>query len=176
MICGIATPSACEKSRRVTPDSTVAGPVGGATSRGCLGPRSIGRSPGRWRCPWPGRFPPWSMTTRRLRFPGPLPPRGRIGLLGLPGGIGGGSVETREPRVDADVPAERAVERPPRRRALETREASARVDASAGAGAGHELTVARVEALELALRCLTAAAGARPDRLCVRRSRPPVRC
>ena len=37
MICGIGTPSACEKSRSVTPDSTVTGPVGGATSRGCLG-------------------------------------------------------------------------------------------------------------------------------------------
>src|SRR3954454_17299730 len=172
MIWGIATPSACEKSRSVTPDSTVAGPVGGATSRGCLGPRSIGRSPGRWRCPWPGRLPPWSMTTRRLRFPGPLPPRGRIGLLGLPGGIGGGSVETREHRVDADVPAQRSVERSPRRRPLEAGEASARVDAAAGAGTGHELTVARVEALELALRRLAAAAGARADRLCVRRSRP----
>jgi len=34
VICGIATPSACEKSRSVTPDSTVAGPVGAMTSRG----------------------------------------------------------------------------------------------------------------------------------------------
>ena len=34
MICGIATPSACEKSRSVTPDSTVTGPVGATTSRG----------------------------------------------------------------------------------------------------------------------------------------------
>ena len=37
MICGIATPSACEKSRSVTPDSTVAGPVGATTSRGWRG-------------------------------------------------------------------------------------------------------------------------------------------
>jgi len=29
------------------------------------------------------------MTTRRFRFPGPLPPRGLIGLFGLPGGISG---------------------------------------------------------------------------------------
>ena len=46
MICGIATPSACEKSRSVTPDSTVTGPVGATTSRGARGPRSAGRSPG----------------------------------------------------------------------------------------------------------------------------------
>jgi hypothetical protein len=87
MICGIATPSACEKSRSVAPDSTVTGPVGAWTSRGCFGARSAGRSPGRWRCPWPGRPPPWSMTTRRFRLPGPPPPRGLIGLFGL-GGIG----------------------------------------------------------------------------------------
>jgi hypothetical protein len=58
MICGIATPSACEKSRSVTPDSTVAGPLGATTSRGVLGWRSAERSPGRWRCPCPGRPPP----------------------------------------------------------------------------------------------------------------------
>ena len=29
MICDIVTPSACEKSRTETPDSTVTGPVGG---------------------------------------------------------------------------------------------------------------------------------------------------
>ena len=34
----IVTPSACENSRTVTPDGTVTGPVGGATSRACLGP------------------------------------------------------------------------------------------------------------------------------------------
>ena len=34
MICGIGTPSACEKSRTVTPDWTLTGPVGGAT--GCV--------------------------------------------------------------------------------------------------------------------------------------------
>src|SRR3954453_7078633 len=105
------------------------------------------------------------MTTRRLRFPGPLPPRGRIGLLGLPGGIGGGSVETRERWVDADVPAQRAIERSPRCRPLEAGETSARVDAAARAGSGHELTSARVKALELALGRLAAAAGARADRL-----------
>ena len=38
MICGIEIPSACEKSRKVTPDSTVTGPVGGTTSRGVPGP------------------------------------------------------------------------------------------------------------------------------------------
>ena len=77
-------PSACEKSRRVTPDSTVTGPVGGATSRGVFGWRGSARSPGRCRCPAPGRPLPASITTRRFRLPGPPPP---LGLIGLPPGM-----------------------------------------------------------------------------------------
>ncbi len=38
MICGIETPSACEKSRSVTPDSTVTGPVGGDDLARCPRP------------------------------------------------------------------------------------------------------------------------------------------
>src|SRR5262245_12018849 len=124
MICGIATPSACEKSRSVTPDSTVAGPVGAATSRGWRGPRSAGRSLGRWRCPVPGRPPPPSMTTRRRPF-GP-PPRGLIGLFGLPLAIWSEtSVETGEIGVDADGLPQDAVEPPPGDRPLEARQAAA---------------------------------------------------
>jgi len=36
MISGIGTPSACERSLTVTPDSTVAGPLGGGAGA-CLG-------------------------------------------------------------------------------------------------------------------------------------------
>ena len=78
MSSGIGTPSACERSLTVTPDSTVTGPLGGGAGgwRGGGGadPRSRG-----WR-PWL-RAPPPSMTTRRFR---PAePPRGRIGRFGL---------------------------------------------------------------------------------------------
>src|SRR5437764_929701 len=79
MMFGIETPSACERSRTLTPDSTETGPVcGGAGGRGSR----------RWlswracRCSREGRAPPWSMTTRRRRPPGPPPPRGRSGRVG----------------------------------------------------------------------------------------------
>ena len=65
MICAAGIPSACERSRTVTPDGTVTGPVGATT--GCAGPLVSRRSPRPWR--WsrpPGALPPWSMTTRRL--------------------------------------------------------------------------------------------------------------
>ena len=75
----IGTPSACEMSLTVAPDSTVTGPVGATT--GCCwrgGPtpeRSRGCRPSRLRAPPP------SMTTRLFLPPGPW--RGRIGRLGL---------------------------------------------------------------------------------------------
>jgi hypothetical protein len=80
MIRGIGTPSACERSRTVTPDCTVTGPVGGAVGCCCFGRaswRSRAARASRWRA-----APP-SITTRRLRPE--LPPRGRIGRLGLLG-------------------------------------------------------------------------------------------
>src|SRR3954471_12906507 len=173
MICGIATPSACEKSRSVTPDSTVAGPVGATTSRGWRGPRSAGRSLGRWRWPVPGRPPPPSMTTRRRPF-GP-PPRGLIGLFGLPFAIDSGtSVETRERRVDADGLPEDAVERPPADRPLEAGQPPAGICATAEPRAVDERTVVLVETLELGLRGLAAAAGAGADGV-TRPCRPPSR-
>src|SRR5436305_6769700 len=139
----MATPSAGEKSRSVTPDSTVAGPVGATTSRGWRGVRSAGLSPGRWRCPVPGRPPPPSITTRRRPL-GP-PPRGLIGLLGLPLAIRRSSVETGQCRVDAEVLAQDPVERPARHRPLETRHAAARVGAPAVAAPRDELTRFRME-------------------------------
>ena len=45
MIFGAGTPSACDRSRTVTPDCTETGPVTGATSRGVLG-----RAASRSRC------------------------------------------------------------------------------------------------------------------------------
>ena len=56
------TPSACERSRTVTPDGTVTGPVGCA-GVACLGLGSV-RSRG-WRESCRGRAAPLSMTTRR---------------------------------------------------------------------------------------------------------------
>ena len=82
MISGIETPSACEKSRTVTPDSTETGPVGGAT--GACGSRDAAASARAWRCSRAfGRCAPWSMTTRRRRPAGPPPPRGRSGRFGF---------------------------------------------------------------------------------------------
>ena len=75
---GIVTPSAAERSLTVAPDSTIAGPVGGATGGCWRGGPTPERSRG-WR-PSRLRAPPPSMTTRRLR---PAePPRGRIGRFG----------------------------------------------------------------------------------------------
>ncbi len=84
MMFGIETPSACEKSRTLTPDSTETGPVGATGA--CRGPSRRGAS-SRPRPPWRGsrgRAAALSMTTRRRLLPGPLPPRGRSGRFGLP--------------------------------------------------------------------------------------------
>ena len=64
MSSGIGTPSACERSLTVTPDSTVIGPVGGGAGawRGCGGALERSRA---WRPAL--RPPPPSMTTRRFR-------------------------------------------------------------------------------------------------------------
>src|SRR5262245_57653732 len=109
------------------------------------------------------------MTTRRFRFPGPPPP---LGLIGLPPGISEpSSVEPRERGVDADGSTGHTVERAAGRCALEARESVARVAPPPRALARHEQAVLRMEALELALRRLAAAPGARPDRV-TRRGRP----
>ena len=71
MICGIEIPSACEKSRSVTPDSTVTGPVGGDDLARRL--RAGGRSGGR---PAAGAGP---------RRDGRRRPRSRRGASGSPG-------------------------------------------------------------------------------------------
>ena len=81
MSFGIGTPSACERSLTVTPDSTVTGPVGGATGVFSFGFCSCWSR--RWRPSWRGRAAPVSITTRRLRRPAGAPWRGRIGRLGL---------------------------------------------------------------------------------------------
>ncbi len=73
------TPSACEKSRTVTPDGTLTGPVG-ATTGCCVFGRCSVRSRA-WRASGRGRDACVSMTTRRLRRP-PTGPRGRIGRFG----------------------------------------------------------------------------------------------
>ena len=79
MIWAAPIPSACERSRTVTPDGTVTGPVGATTS--CFS--RFGAASRRSRA-WRGfgRLP-LSMTTRRFR-PG-APWRGRIGRFGLLG-------------------------------------------------------------------------------------------
>src|ERR1051326_3065387 len=154
---GIGTPSACEKSLTVTPDWTVTGPVGATTSRGCFG------GPTSWRPrPWrpggpPPRWPPWSMTTRRLPR-GLAPPRGRMGLLGLLAMDVRSSVEAAERRIDGHALAKHAIEAACGERPLETLEPSARVDAAPGKRAsGHELSVHGRKAQQLRLRRLPAA-------------------
>src|SRR6188472_914515 len=98
------------------------------------------------------------MTTRRFRFPGPLPPRGLIGLFGLPFGIRSSIVEPRELGVDVDGRAQRAVEGPMSLCTLEAGETAAGVDAAAGARPGNKGASRRVETLQLPLRRLAAAA------------------
>ena len=101
MIWGIGTPSACERSLTVTPDSTVTGPVGGRRRAGAAAAARSLRSRG-WRARG-GVLPPPSMTTRRFRPRGPCAGRiGRFGLFG-PSAIGPSSVETREPGSTATV-------------------------------------------------------------------------
>src|SRR6266536_2005297 len=82
MMFGIETPSACERSRTLTPDSTAAGPVG-ATGAWRGSRRWPSCWPRAWRGSCRGRAAWLSMTTRRLRLPGPPPPRGRSGRFGL---------------------------------------------------------------------------------------------
>src|SRR5438876_8497634 len=160
---GIGTPSACEKSRTVTPDWTVTGPVGATTSRGCLGgPTSCRPRPWRPGGP-PPRWPPWSITTRRLPR-GLAPPRGLIGLFGLFAMNVRPSVEAAEHRIDRDALPEHAVEASSGQGPFEAEQPLARVDAAAGKRpARPELAVDGREAYELRLRGLAAAAGARPD-------------
>ena len=82
MIFGAGTPSACERSRTLTPDSTVTGPVGRDDLTRRLRPCSLAvrAAAGARRA---ARFAALSMTTRRLRrWPAP-PCRGRMGLFGL---------------------------------------------------------------------------------------------
>src|SRR5207249_8221859 len=128
------TPSACEKSRTVTPDSTETGPVGGGAA--CRGPSRRAPScwPRAWRVSCRGRAAWLSITTRRRRLPGPLPPRGRSGRFGLlpPLAMRLLSVKTCEPGIDLDRAAQRPCERPLGRRPLEADEAPAGVGAPAG--------------------------------------------
>ena len=65
MSSGIGTPSACERSLTVTPDSTVTGPVGGAAGAAAAAAQAARSRSRGWR-PWL-RAPPPSMTTRRFR-------------------------------------------------------------------------------------------------------------
>src|SRR5205807_1790358 len=145
MIFGIGTPSACERSRTLTPDSTETGPVGGGAG---------GRGSRRWlswracRCSREGRAPPWSMTTRRRRPPGPPPPpRGRSGRFGLLPSLAMAltSVKALQLRSDSHLVPQDARERPARRRALEARQAATGVGApTRRVPAGHEDAVSLV--------------------------------
>src|SRR5947209_10097360 len=123
------------------------------------------------------------MTTRRRRPP-PAPPRGRSGRFGLlpplamgrtkilslrGDGFAGAacriSVEVTQLRPDSDLLPQDAREHAARRRALEAREAPARVGAAARFRATrNEDAVAGRKAEQLALRCPPAAAGAPPHR------------
>src|SRR5918995_1836663 len=157
MIWAAGTLSPCERSRTETPDGTVAGPVGGATS--CRS-RFGGASP-RLRA-WRGfgRFEPPSITTRRLRPAAPC--RGRIGRFGLlgPSAI---SVQCRGESlcVDVNVPSQDAVEGAPVYGALETGQPPARVRAPARLRPSpDELPAANRKAGELRLRRLPTAARA----------------
>src|SRR5882672_10168918 len=105
------------------------------------------------------------MTTRRLRLPGPLPPRGRSGRFGLPPlAICLLSVKPCECRIDLDGPPQSPRERPLLLRPLEADESPAGVRAAARRLAGlDELAVLGREAQQLALRRVPAAANAAPD-------------
>ena len=111
------------------------------------------------------------MTTRRLRPPGP-PPRGRIGLFGLPLAIQASSVETRERRVHPHRPPQRAIERRARDAARSKHARRRHVYALRPRARGrNELAVPRRKAQQVRLRRLPAAADARPDR---RRAMCPI--
>src|SRR5512133_2465914 len=99
------------------------------------------------------------MTTRRLPR-GLAPPRGLIGLLGLPG-IRRPSVDTRESRIDRDVPAQDSVEAAARERTLEAGKPPARVDAAARQRASRpQLACHCSESDELRLRRFATTTGA----------------
>src|SRR4051794_40277114 len=115
------------------------------------------------------------MTTRRLPR-GPAPPRGLIGLLGLPG-IRRPSVDTSETRIDGDVLAQHSIEAAAGERPLEAGQTPAGVDAAPWERAtGLEVAAHRGEANQLCLRRLATAAGAGPDgRVATRQGRGPPR-
>ena len=77
----------------------------------------------------------------------------------------GSSVEPREGILDADNPPQRSIETSMRPGALETDQSAAGVDAASGPRPGYQHTLVLVEALELGLRRLAAAARAGADRL-----------
>src|SRR5215813_12475510 len=106
------------------------------------------------------------MTTRRRRPPVP-PPRGRSGRFGLlpPLAMFATSVKAPQLRPDADVLPQGAREHSALGRALEAREAPARVDAPAGfVAAGDENSGACRKPQQLALGRAPAATGATPQR------------
>src|SRR5690349_20307255 len=147
------------------PDSTETGPVGGgAGARGSRG-RASWRA---CRCSREGRAPPWSMTTRRRRLPGPPPPRGRSGRFGLlpPLAMAATSVKAPQFRPYAQLLSEHTREHAALCRAVEARQVGARVGATARLfPAGHEDAVSGRETEQIALRSAPAAAGAAPHGL-----------
>src|SRR3954451_23527058 len=88
--------------------------------------------------------------------------------------VSASSVETRERRVDAEIRAQRPIERTPGHSALETLQPRAGIAAPPRSGPGNELAPLRVEALQLVLGRLAAAAGAGANRV-TRSSRAPRR-
>src|ERR1700748_932055 len=164
MMFGIGTPSACERSRTLTPDSTETGPVcGGAGARGSRG-RLSWRA---WRCSREGRAPPWSMTPRRRRPPPAPPPRGRSGRFGLlpPLAMCVSSVKAAQLRLDSHGLPQDACESAALDRSLEALNATAGVRAPARLGAaGHEHALVGRETHEITLPRAPGAAGATPRR------------
>ena len=153
MIWAAGMPSACDRSLTVTPEGTVAGPVG--CGPGCDFGRGSVRSRD-WRESWRGRAAPVSMTTRRLRPPGAW--RGRTGLFGrfpfefpfesaisVPS-----SVESGELLIDPDGSPEHPSEAAVGDRPFEALQPSARVDAASRfVQARNQLPVAGDEANQL---------------------------
>src|SRR5439155_7275320 len=121
---------------------------------------------GSWRacrCSREGRAPPWSMTTRRRRLPGPPPPRGRSGRFGLlpPLAMAATSVEVPQFRPYAQLLSKDTREHPALCSAVEARQVPARVGAAARLlPAGHENAFSGREAEQIALRRAPAAARA----------------
>src|SRR5581483_8104926 len=162
MFC-IGTPSACEKSRTLTPDSTETGPVGGAAGwRGVS--RRVSSRPRAWRASR-GRAAWLSMTTRRRRLPGPPPPRGRSGRFGLPPSVMQLlSVKTPERRIDPHGLPQHPGEGLLPHRPLEARDVRACVRAAPRHGSPEdEVALERAEPDELRLLRPPAAAGTRAD-------------